>query len=519
MRRWNGWGDAEHTYPLSAEGLAFLESSLGPGAAIPDVPLEAALAGVPPPRLSETGLIRADPEDRLRHARGQSLPDWVALRHGRLEAFPDAVAYPGSDEDVADLLRFAAAHDVVVIPYGGGTSVVGHVNPLPGDRPVLTIDLRRMSRLLALDPVSRLATFGAGASGPQIEQQLARHGLTLGHFPQSFEYSTLGGWIATRSTGQQAAFYGRIERLFAGGHVETPAGPLDLPVFPASAAGPDLRQLVLGSEGRLGILTRAVVRVRPRPAAERFEAIVYRSWDEGLEAIRRSAQDGGDLSMLRLGDALETETTLRLVGRPRLTAWAGRALEALGYRGGRCLLIVGRTGRSGRRPRLGGLPIGRAIGELWRRSRFQTPYLRNSLWEAGFALDTVESAFTWNSLAAGAEGVLDALRGALTAEGERVLAFAHVSHGYPDGANLYFTVVFRRTRDPDQTLARWRALKQAASRAIVDGGGTISHQHGVGLDHRPYLSGEKGRLGLAVLAAAWRTFDPDGRMNPGKLLP
>ncbi|MGQ9768361.1 MAG: FAD-binding oxidoreductase, partial [Anaerolineae bacterium] len=252
MRRWNGWGDDTVQYPLNEAARRFLTARLGPGTPPRDATFADVVATVPPSRLPDHPLVSADPADRLRHARGQSLPDWVALRTGRIGAFPDGVARPATGEEVRELLDYALQVGAAVIPYGGGTSVVGHVNPLPGDRPVLTVDLARLNRLLRFDGEGNLAAFGAGIVGPELEAQLRARGFTLGHFPQSFEYSTLGGWIATRSSGQQSLGYGRIERLFAGGVLEAPAGTLTLPAFPASAAGPDLRELVLGAEGRLG---------------------------------------------------------------------------------------------------------------------------------------------------------------------------------------------------------------------------------------------------------------------------
>jgi alkyldihydroxyacetonephosphate synthase len=494
-----------------------------------DASLEQALSGVPPTRLPPSPLVLTDPESRLRHARGQSLPDWVALRSGRLGALPDGVAFPEDDQQVRELLEFARRAAAQVIPYGGGTSVVGHINPLRGSRPVLTLDMSRMARLLELDSISRLATFQAGATGPQIEAALLPHGLTFGHFPQSWEHSTLGGWIATRSSGQQSLRYGRIEDLFAGGHLETPAGPLDLPALPASAAGPDLRQLALGSEGRLGVITQAVVRVMSLPAFERFHAAFLPDWEAGLAAVRELAQAGIDLSMLRLSDPVETETTLALAGRERLVALGGQVLQRLGRGTGRCLTLYGLTGDqkrariAGRAARAilrrhGGLPLGCLLGELWRRDRFRAPYLRNTLWEAGYALDTLETAVPWSKVSNLAEALRSALRNGLAAEGERVLTLLHLSHLYPDGASLYLTLLFRLAPDPDHTLERWRTLKQTASRLVVSHGGTISHQHGVGLDHREYLLAEKGPAGMQMLRAAVKAVDPHGLMNPGKMV-
>jgi len=304
MKRWNGWGEDSITYPLPDSAARYLASLVGEGLPLPDVFFAEALTRVPASRLPPHALIVADPVERLRHARGQSLPDWVALRSGCIGAFPDGVAYPVSDDEVRALMDFARRAGVKLIPYGGGSSVVGHINPLAGESATLTLDLSRLNRLIALDETSHLATFEAGVLGPHLEAQLRAQGYTLGHYPQSFEFSTLGGWVATRSSGQQSYHYGRIEDLFAGGHVETPIGPFDLPPLPASAAGPDLRQMVLGSEGRLGIITRATVRVRPLPNSENFYAVFFRDWKSGATAVREMAQAGVAVSMLRLSDAM-----------------------------------------------------------------------------------------------------------------------------------------------------------------------------------------------------------------------
>ena len=244
----------------------------GPACGSRDASLETVLASVPPARIPTHRLVRVDPEERLRHARGQSLPDWVALRSGRVGWLPDGVAHPATDEDIRELLRWAAGTGTALVPYGGGTTVAGHVTRQSGSGPTVTVAMDRLAAVFDVDPAAGVATFGAGIAGPALEAALGEHGSTLGHFPQSFEYSTLGGWIAARSSGQQSRGYGRIEDLFAGGHLETPAGPLELPPFPASAAGPDLRQVVLGSEGRLGFVTRATVRIAPLPERETWVA-------------------------------------------------------------------------------------------------------------------------------------------------------------------------------------------------------------------------------------------------------
>jgi alkyldihydroxyacetonephosphate synthase len=531
MRRWNGWGEEDTSVPVPPGVQALLRLALGPAGAPHDVTFADVCRGVPRSRLSPHPLIDTDPAARARHARGQGLPDLIALRGGTGLVFPDGVAQPATEADVAALIALAAERAWSVIAYGGGTSVTGHVNPRAGDSPVLTVSLARLTRLRGFDPESRLATFEAGVAGPALEQHLGALGYRLGHYPQSFEYSSLGGWIATRSSGQQSRGYGRIEDLFAGGTVLTPAGTLRLAPFPASAAGPDLRHVVLGSEGRIGIVTEATVRVSPLPAVERFEALFFADWDAALTAVRGLAQSDLALSMIRLSTPAETATNLAMAGPSRAAAILDAVLRWRGARApARCMAVVGFSGaanqvKPARRAALDLLRRGGAVrvgastlGRAWQKGRFRAPYLRNTLWEAGYAVDTVETATTWNRVPRTLAAVEGALEEALAGEGERVLAFTHLSHVYTTGASLYTTFLFRAAADPEVTLARWRRLKAAASEAIVREGGTISHQHGVGADHAPYLAAEKGPVGMHALGRLLTAFDEREMLNPGKLL-
>jgi alkyldihydroxyacetonephosphate synthase len=529
MRRWNGWGDDSVVYPLPEPARHYLTDAIGPGVVRDDASFEAVLSGLPPSTLPENSLVDRDPALRVLHARGQSLPDWIALRSGRLGAVPDAVSFPETAEHVRSLLRYASEHRIQLIPYGGGTSVVGHINPLSEFGPALTVSMRRMNRLLDLDSESLLATFEAGTSGPEIEAQLKEYGFTLGHYPQSWEYSTLGGWIATRSSGQQSYYYGRIEDLVRGISLETPAGGLTLPALPASAAGPDLRQIVLGSEGRMGVITDATVRIRPLPKSETFCGAFFPDWDAGVAAARQIGQERLRLSMLRLSDAQETETTLALSGHDRLIRLADRGLRILGQGPERCLMIYGLTGESPDLRRIhahvkdifranSGLPTGTYIGSIWARSRFRSAYLRNTLWEKGYALDTLETAVPWSAFNPLRSAVLAALQEVFENRSVRALVFSHLSHIYADGVSLYVTYLYPRQPDSAHTLDLWREAKSAASELIISMGGTISHQHGVGLDHLPYLEAEKGAAAVAALGKLFRAIDPDRILNPGKLL-
>ncbi|HZV66154.1 MAG TPA: FAD-binding oxidoreductase [Telluria sp.] len=530
MRRWNGWGDDTIEFALGAEALAFLRERLGAGIAPTDATLADVCAAVPASRLAPHALVDTAPAARVASAVGQSLQDWLKLRYGRIGAVPDGVAWPESGAHVRELLDFAARADAIVIPCGGCTSVAGHLTVGEGARPVLSVNMSRLRAMTDLDREAQLATFGAGVLGPDLEAQLRAHGYTLGHFPQSFEYSSLGGWVVTRSSGQQSLRYGRIEQLFAGGRVETPAGTLDIPTFPASAAGTDLREIVLGSEGRIGILTEATVRVSRLPAYEAFHAVFFPDWDSAAAAVREVAQARLPLSMLRLSNPLETRTMLALAGHKKLVGALETYLRWRGCGEYKCMLMIGASGAKAdakralasalalARPR-GGVHVGRAMGEKWKHGRFRNVYLRNTAWSHGYAIDTVETAIDWPGVTSMMNAVEQAAREAFELRGERVHAYTHLSHLYAQGASVYSTFVYRLAGNYEEDLARWRSLKRAVSEAVVANGGTISHQHGVGSDHAPYLAAEKGELGLGAIRALFRHFDPDGRMNPGKLLP
>lgn len=534
MRRWNGWGDDGTDFPINAQALIWLRDKLGPGTPPTDISKAEAVARVPDSRLADFSGASVEPLARIRHAHGESFPDWLALRSGQLGPFPDAIVYPETHDEVATILAAAADQGCMVIPYGGGTSVVGHLTVPDTDQPVLSVDLSRLNRLLDLNTESRLARFGAGVAGPDLEAQLRAQGYMLGHLPQSFEYSTLGGWVVTRSSGQQSLRYGRIEQLFAGGRMVTPQGVLDMPTIPATGAGPDIKEFVLGSEGRMGILSEAVVRITPLPEQEHFHAVFFPDWSTARDAVRDITQAGLKLSMLRLSNPIETFTQLMLAGHPRQIAALEKYLQLRGLAGydgedGKCMLMMGVTGsRSAaghaRRQALAlcrqhrGIHVGRAIGKSWSHNRFRGPYLRNSLWEEGYAADTAETSVDWDKVTPCMRAIEAAAHDALGEFGEKVHAFTHLSHVYAQGSSIYSTFIFRAAADRDETHARWRRLKTAVSEVMVQYGGTISHQHGVGLDHKPYLPAEKHALGISGIQTLMNHYDPAGMMNPGKLI-
>jgi alkyldihydroxyacetonephosphate synthase len=537
--RWWGWGEDGRSVPLppAAEGL--LQEELGADPDVRKPPVAFDQVSLPEARLpdavgaalrSAVGAesVRDDRETRVAHAVGRSYPDLVRIRSGDASSAPDAVVLPGSAEQVAAVLVICAEHRVAVVPFGGGTSVVGGVEPVrDGCAAAISLDLRRLSETVDVDRTSLVARLDAGLLGPEAERRLREQGVTLGHFPQSFEFSTVGGWVATRSAGQASTGYGRIDELVEALRCVTPAGELGTRAAPASAAGPSVRELVVGSEGVLGVICEATMCVRPAPTARRYEGWSFASFAEGCDAFRVLEQAGAAAHVNRLSDEHETRLTMALASYGSTTEKLGRRyLRMRGHEGG-CLAILGFEGTEeeveDRRRRAGGLlragggvGLGHRPGDAWHRSRYSAPYMRDELLDRGVLVETLETATNWSNLGALHGSVAEALRTTLAGRGTPPLVMCHVSHLYPAGASLYFTFLARQEED---ALAQWRAAKTAASEAIVAGGGTITHHHAIGRDHRQWLTAESGKLGVEVVRAAKERLDPAGIMNPGKLLP
>ncbi len=522
---WSGWGEPAARQPLSEATRQLLSDALGvraPAAAPPPI-TDFSLA---PPRISADllsslsaivgrGNVRADAESRIRHTRGKSTPDLLRLRVGEAADAPDLVLMPDSHEQVLEVLGICSEHRIAVVPFGGGTSVVGGLTPrAEGFGGVAALDMRRMNGLLELDEASRLAVFEPGLRGPQAESLLSRHGFTIGHFPQSFEYATLGGFAAARSSGQASAGYGRFDELVLALRLATPAGTLRLGRAPKSAAGPDLRQLILGSEGALGVITSLTVQVRPTPERRVYDGWRLQSFECGASALRRLVQDGPLPTVVRLSD--EAETALNLARPAELGQGqpAGGCLAIVGYEGAAQDVARRRDGASSALQSAGATPVDGA-GESWSRDRYQGPYLRDALLDAGALVETLETAAFWSSLSLLHAAVSTALRDALTALGTPPVVMCHISHVYPAGASLYFTVGCAQLPDP---VAQWQSAKAVASDAILASGGSITHHHGVGVDHRDWYEREVGALAVQSLRAVKATLDPAGILNPGVLI-
>src|SRR4051794_30527222 len=493
----------------------------------------------PPKRLAE--IFSDDRYDRIAHALGKAYRDVVRGFRGKFPDPPDLVAYPESPEDVDLVLNFCADERAAAIPFGGGTSVVGGVEPRDLDDydGVVSIDMRRMDRVLEVDPISMAARIQAGATGPRLEDQLREHGLTLRHFPQSFEYSTLGGWIATRAGGHFATLYTHIDDLVESIRAVTLNGDWESRRLPGSGAGPSPDRMLIGSEGILGVITDAWVRVRERPTEKVSCGVAYDDFARGAEAVREISQSGLNPSNCRLLDAAESDTTS--AGPP------GKALLVLGFESAHvpveesmslALDICRSHGGEPGEPKRSGAqqpgqkarseaPAPSAPGEdpvnAWRHAFLFAPYLRDSLIACGVLSDTFETAITWDRfpdfhaevMETAGRAVSEASGGKSEGAGSPRIS-CRFTHVYPDGPAPYYTVLAQARRGDE--VAQWDEIKAAVSDSVMDAGGTITHHHAVGRDHRPWYDRQRPGPFADGLRAAKRRLDPQAVLNPGVLI-
>lgn len=525
--KWNAWGDPAAAKPLSDGIRSLLQQAVGVEGS-PAAELQPDQVELRPSALSPTdrealaAIVGADycrtaDSDRLLHAGGKSTVDLLNRKQRGPQDAPDAVLLPADEDAVAAILRHCSQHRIAVVPFGGGTSVVGGLDPQRAQfGAVVSLDLRRLDRLISLDDVSGQAVFEAGVTGPDAERLLGAQGFSLGHFPQSFEYATIGGFAATRSSGQDSAGYGRFNDMVRGLRVITPVGTLDLGRAPESAAGPDLRQLLIGSEGTLGVITQVRLRVHPVPAAVCYEAWSFPDFETGAAALRAVTQNATGPTVVRLSDEAETGVNLattEAIGESQIT---GGCLAITMFEGTEEHVESRHAETSALLAALGGTSLGEGPARAWERGRFGAPYLRDSLLAAGALCETLETATDWSNVTALKTAVTQALTDSLAETGTPALVMCHISHVYACGASLYFTVVAGQRGNP---IEQWKTAKRAASDAIMATGGTITHHHAVGADHRPWMRDEIGELGVQVLRAVKATLDPAGILNPGKLIP
>lgn len=542
--KWCGWGEEGKVYDISRRNniLPYLEEKLAwkksESTVIPPVvsKVEIPVCDFSPELLDKIskaaapGKLDSSDESRIRHAFGRSYRDMVRLRSGKLTSCPDAVVYPVSEEGVARILKLAGQLHFNVIPYGAGSGVVGGTESMNGGKQSISMDMSELNFVLSINEESRLAKVQAGIFGPDLEEHLNGRGFTLGHFPQSFEFSTLGGWVCTRSAGQASTKYGKIEEMVHSLRMITPSGVIETKAVPATAAGPGLKDLVIGSEGRFGVLVEAVMRIRMMPEKKRGAAFVFNSFTDGAKAIKRMIQSEIRPAVVRLSDPDETEAFFNMMPEPSsflsgLKTDLGKKYIAL--RGGRIpgaslLMMMYEGGEDEVAWKAGegisicrrenGIHLGPTPVRKWEGERFELPYFRDNLLDWGLMVDTLETAASWDNLLNVYEKVRNGIKSGLDG---RCIVMTHISHAYRDGASLYFT--FLAPVNPGSEISVWTRVKKSASDAIAECGATISHHHGVGYEHIAWMNSEIGQHGMDLLKALGKACDPDGVMNPGKV--
>ena len=548
--KWWGWGPPDVVYDMASrtgfwpwiEGIAGTKvtsnlcQTVERGAVrLPerraDSPVETELRSLLSPEQ-----IRIDEDDRLAHAYGRSFRDLVRIRAGTVESAPDLVVYPGSHDEVVAIVGACHRHGAALMPFGGGTNVVGAVEHRGSNgRVKVTLDLRRMHRLLTVDRASMTAEIEAGAFGPQIEAALEAQGLALGHHPDSFVYSTLGGWIATRSAGSHSNAYGKIEDMLVAARVVTPTGVLETRAYPAASHGPDWNRLILGSEGALGVITSATVKVHPVPEHEEYRMVLFPSFEHGVAALHECVGQKLMPSVARLSDEMETE--LIFAAKPPSRGWKAtmergvmRLLKMRGYASPAAAVLGFEGPAVHTRPvrdeimkvcrRHGAFDLGRRPGNAWKKSRYDVPYLRDYMMDYALLCDAFETATVWSRVLPLYRDGIRALKDAYQREtGHDGYLGCHISHLYPTGACLYFTigVQAREGSSPREMNEQYSAIKSAASDAFLRNGGTLSHHHGVGYEHEPWMSEEHSEPALRAFARMKDELDPRGIMSPGNL--
>lgn len=548
--KWWGWGvegvafhhedkPAFAPFVLDAVGLDLAEHS-------PVVPPELESLPVPVPKMTDDFGVRlveavgeewvhTDTLDRIVHTYGKSLRDLVRLRRAIIPRIPDAVLYPADEDQVRAVVDLAIAEDAVIIPFGGGTNISGSLEPPPDEsRTVLSVDLGRMNRVLDIDAESGLARIQAGTLGPDLEEQLGARGWTMGHFPDSFTHSTVGGWVATRSSGMQSDKYGDIADITRGVRMVVPGDVLVIRPLPSTATGPSVREMALGSEGRLGVITEVTVQVHRLPEQRVILGYLFPSWEAGLAAMQEISTSDAAPTVTRVSDARETRFSFATTKAKPGFNLSGRVqkglftvLEKRGWDLTKvCLSFIGFEGSKSHVAyekklvkaivgRHGGIVVGTGPGRLYDQKKFDTPYLRDFLLDRGAAGDVSETAAPWSRLMEVYDNTVAAAMTAYEQIGVRGWIMCHLSHSYHSGACLYFTFAFEH--EQEDPLAQYDVVKSAVQQSFVDHGGTLSHHHAVGTEHARWLEQDISAPGVAMIDGVFAAIDPGRNLNPGKI--
>ncbi|NLT30813.1 MAG: FAD-binding oxidoreductase [Propionibacterium sp.] len=547
--KWWGWGvegtafnpdDKPKLQPFVLErvGLDISATAKSPAPAFEDLDVPASRL---PDELRDTlqGIVGpdflfTDDMDRVVHTFGKSVRDLVRIRRGDFKRVPDVVVYPGTEAEVAEIVDAAVAADAVVIPFGGGSNIVGSLEPLATEtRPVISLDLGRMSKVLEIDAEAGLARIQAGALGPSIEEQLGRRGWTMGHFPDSFTHSTLGGWVATRSSGMQSDKYGDIADITRGLRMVMPGQILELRPLPSYSSGPSVREMVIGSEGRLGVITEVWVHIHRVPEERVILAYFFPDMASGLRAMHDIAKSDAAPSVTRVSDSRETQFSMATQKKSKgLSKYVTKGLmEVLKRRGWNleqmCMSFIGYEGSKAHVAyekslvkeivaKHGGFLVGKGPGQLYDQKKFDTPYIRDFLLDRGAVADVSETAAPWSRLEELYESTIEAAEQAMERVGVRGYIMCHLSHSYHAGACLYFT--FAIADDSPESLLKYDEVKRSVQQSFIDNGATISHHHGVGLEHAPWIEADISTAGTFITGKLFEGVDPGNNLNPGKII-
>jgi alkyldihydroxyacetonephosphate synthase len=545
--KWWGWGDYKVTFNIEEKpGLwpwALQKFGVTEPRATP--PVSRDMLDLPLPCLNEAFAANlakvldktrcaSDDDSRLHHAYGKSYPNLFLARNGIMRRLPDMVIRPQSQGEVEAILALAHVHDVCVIPFGGGTNIVGGVDPVPSEtRMIVSLDLRDMNRVVETSTYAMTAVIQAGATGPELEAQLSARGLSLGHFPDSFEFSTLGGWLATRSAGMQSDAYGKIEDMVVAVKMVTPSGTIVTRPAPASSAGPDMNRIVVGSEGVLGVITEATMRVHAAPDVKDYRGLLFKSFSDGVAAIHACIRSGVKPSMIRLQDEGETELAFKMKATPKgLAGFLQGAVKKYLARSGYdtpAIMILGFEGRPAHVKAIraealsimkkhGAFSLGASVGSTWSKDKYNIPYLRDFMMDRALMCDVSETATTWDKVVDLHGKTIDAIKGLFDAE-ERGFGYAgcHISHTYDTGACLYFTYASNQKEGAE--LEQYYRYKRRITDVFMENGATLTHHHAVGYEHRSWMKQEVSATGIQALRALKTSLDPKNIMNPGKLIP
>jgi alkyldihydroxyacetonephosphate synthase len=546
MMKWWGWGDPKMSFPMDNKpGLwPWIRDKVGLTDERKSPPVERNRIQLNKPHLNanfcnelekiiRSDQILSDDEERLLHAYGKSYPDLLRVRRGEVEQAPDLVLLPETHDDVEKIVAAAHTHNICLIPFGGGTNIVGGVNPLEKTkRMIVTLDMRRMNRILSIDHYSMTATIQVGILGPKLEKDLQSHNLSLGHYPDSFEYSTLGGWLATRSAGMQSDAYGKIEDMVVSLRLVTPSGTIQTRPVPASSAGPDLNQVVVGSEGVLGVITEATMKVHSNPEVKDYRGYLFPTFEDGVNAIYECVQKGIPPSMIRLQDSGETELAMNMKARKKglpalIQMPVKNYLTMKGYTSP-CIMIIGFEGDSKTVKYSGmeafrilrrhkGFPLGKSVGKTWYVDKFNVPYLRDFVMDFGCMVDVSETSALWSNVIPLYRNVISAVKEKFNSEYGKGYVGCHISHTYSTGVCLYFTYAAKQI--PGDELKQYYDYKKTITDTIMKSGGTLSHHHAVGYEHIQWMKEELSPTGIQTLHAIKSSLDPKGIFNPGKLIP